>query len=711
MADRQVTPHCGDDCQALVLHSGDGCWYLLASGTTGWTAARLEPEAGTLTCLFGPEPFPTLHVARQALHSSIAEPLTLHHAAMGIGGCCTVRTTTFLLCIDKATVAVTLPVRGGEIYRVKESRWIALTSATSTVSNEGDTTEEERSAAEALLGMSVDETHFFAWTLDLTAPLPHGLHRDRLSPWAEEFDWNAALRRPFREAGLEEVCMVLLRGYAGGEHLQPMPTGGDPQRLSLALLCRQDRRNSAPRVPGRGLNAAGHPGNEFECELFLWWAPGGSPTGRTTADPRPERFQWARHIWRRGTVPLSFNYSGAAQFYSPLGPPLDARSMAATPQYFGALTDHLQRIAASDSSGDSADSIVVEVVDLLSRTWPHEERISHRYEEAVQHAAASPVQVPLRFVHFDWHAASRRLGVLGAVEDVWRCLRPPLEDGCPAVSSGEFSGDEPVLIRVTSRTTQQEFRRFNCADSLDRTNLVSFFTTLRLVATPHPGGPLPPTQSTCCESKAQQRDCSLRWCDISCPSRTVRQPAGLHVALPPSASACGALDCVLHTIHPHLLRALAQLFLESGDSISQIFTGSVAMHSDVIRDLCPDLAGLQLNMLIGIQRGFRNLFRDDKKAQESLLLLGQHPCQRAPLRKEARAVRIDDPPGAPHTPIELVHPRGSPGDGETPKGTGILKGKRLCATGVPAAPGKATALPLLCAGPAARSTASENAPV
>lgn len=46
--------------------------------------------------------------------------------------------------------------------------------------------------------------------------------------------------------------------------------------------------------------------------------------------------------------------------------------------------------------------------------------------------------------------------------------------------------------------------------------------------------------------------------------------------------------------HPHT---------SAGDTISQIFTGSAAMHSDIIRDLCPDMANVQFNVLIGIERG------------------------------------------------------------------------------------------------------------
>lgn len=34
---------------------------------------------------------------------------------------------------------------------------------------------------------------------------------DWLTPWAAEFDWTAVLRRPFADAGLEDVCTVLLR--------------------------------------------------------------------------------------------------------------------------------------------------------------------------------------------------------------------------------------------------------------------------------------------------------------------------------------------------------------------------------------------------------------------------------------------------------------------------------------------------------------------
>eukprot|EP00667_Euglena_gracilis_P005160 EG_transcript_5190 len=612
-----------NESRAAVLHSEDWHWYLLAARPEGWIVATLAPETGTVTRLFGPGTFYTPQAAWQALQCDVSGPLTLQHEAIRVCGSCTIGSTSFLLCVDEATIRIAFPVSGAEVFQVERSTWVPLISSP-RAAGKADQTEAERAAVEELLAMSLAQTHFFSLGADLTAPLPYGLRRDWLTPWAAEFDWTAVLRRPFADAGLEDVCTVLLRGYAGSQCIPLSPKDDVPARLSLALLCRQDRRNPGPRITGRGLNLAGHPGNEFECELFLWWEEEG-------ALPAGSSHQWARHIWRRGTVPITLNYEGTSQFYSLFGPPLDEQCHAATPQYFSTLLGHLRKIVAMDAAMEGHRDIGVQVVDLLSRAWPSEERLSQKYEEAVQLAAKSLGEATLGYLHFDWHGAVRRLGVQGAVADAWQCL--PLRAASSALSSGTFSGDRPARLHITAQIVQRDFRRVNCADSLDRTNLISFFTALRLMATPPPIGFLLVTQSDpCvpCEAKAERRGCAFL-CDTACPASLPRLPRAPTTAPPPPPAAPAlTLACALHALPPDLLRAVALLFLQSGDTISQIFTGSAAMHSDIIRDLCPDMANVQFNVLIGIERGLKNMFIDDERGRQSALLLGQHPCQKVP---------------------------------------------------------------------------------
>ncbi len=76
------------------------------------------------------------------------------------------------------------------------------------------------------------------------------------------------------------------RGFVEGSALAGF-RGERPECLQVVMLSRQSNRNPSPRLLGRGLNTAGAPGNEYECELFMWWSPATKAAGVSDLLPGP----------------------------------------------------------------------------------------------------------------------------------------------------------------------------------------------------------------------------------------------------------------------------------------------------------------------------------------------------------------------------------------------------------------------------------------
>ena len=109
---------------------------------------------------------------------------------------------------------------------------------------------------------------------------------------APEFVWNDHLMQPFRDAGVPDVCPVLLRGMCCSWDL--------PQGTVCTYVVRQSNVSPGTRYLARGLGAHDGcvaAGNEYECEHVVWRAKEGAPAGT---------WLWAHYAWRRGSVPIAW---------------------------------------------------------------------------------------------------------------------------------------------------------------------------------------------------------------------------------------------------------------------------------------------------------------------------------------------------------------------------------------------------------------------
>lgn len=151
--------------------------------------------------------------------------------------------------------------------------------------------------------------------------------------------------------------------------------------------------------------------------------------------------------------------------------------------------------------------------------------LTEHFQTAVSMARAHGV--PVRLADFDWHGAVRAIGEEPAVEAFWHLVQPTLQGGgfCCGVVHGsavslsraqaEVSGRGPRgvgiwhaercrrpfgrrrlshprdmgfclipnqrNVRILSPTRRLQLVRFNCADSLDRTNVASYFCSVMVL--------------------------------------------------------------------------------------------------------------------------------------------------------------------------------------------------------------------------------------
>ena len=389
----------------------------------------------------------------------------------------------------------------------------------------------------ALLEYPVEGCHLYCHTADVTRPWPWGgPHGSRGSEAPQEpdaeFTWNRWLAQPFAAAGCASACPPLVQGLAECR----LMVDAKGVKACVALLSRRSRLHPGTRYLARGLNDAASPGNEVECEQLLFRV--GDPLGAAAmqslslADTsggaaasqqqqrrvsvQQEQVQqaqaWCSVVWRRGTVPIRWGTElkssvGEAELYVSARDPYNG-----TAQYFARLCDTYTSRRRSSSAAAAADSdgaqppdvpstpgssgdapgFTVTCVNLLRSSLKAPELLlTEHFQEGVRAARKQqPRQLGgLRVLNFDWHGNIKALGEVAAVEGLWTqlhaaCVAAGLSVGADcARASGAVPGSDVNTGQPGREVTtwQRGMLRYNCADSLDRTNLASFFGAVQLV--------------------------------------------------------------------------------------------------------------------------------------------------------------------------------------------------------------------------------------
>ncbi|XP_058105963.1 probable phosphoinositide phosphatase SAC9 isoform X2 [Magnolia sinica] len=567
----------------------------------------------------------------------------LGYAALGNFG--------LLLVATKLTPSIPDLPGGGCVYTVTESQWIKIQLQNPQSQGKG-----EIKNVQELAELDIDGKHYFCETRDITRPFPS--HMPLQNP-DDEFVWNGWFSGPFKEIGLPQHCVVLLQGFA---ECRGFGCSGQQEGI-VALTARRSRLHPGTRYLARGLNACFSTGNEVECEQLVW-----SP--RRTGQSVP----FNTYIWRRGTIPIWWGAdlkltAAEAEIYVKDRDP-----------YRGSL-QYYQRLSRKYGSKKSDATIVanqkknplvpIVCVNLLRNGEGKSEAILVQHFEESLNYIRSTGKLPYTRIHlinYDWHASVKLKGEQQTIEGLWKHLKAPTltvgfseGDYLPSAQrlkdcQGAVICNDDVEGAFCLRSLQNGVIRFNCADSLDRTNAASYFGALQVFVEQcrrlgisldsdfafgfssmskyseqgNYGGytaPLPPgweKRSDAVTGKTYYIDHNTRtttW-EHPCPDKPWKRFDMMFDEFKRS------------TLLPPI-SLLAELFLLAGDIHATLYTGSKAMHSHILNIFSDDggkykqFSAAQ-NMKITLQRRYKNVLVDSSRQKQLEMFLGMRLFKHLP---------------------------------------------------------------------------------
>ena len=488
------------------------------------TTGALEHARARDVDVFASEPDAT----RALTSRGLCKTTTRADACLGVVA---VGDAVLLLLARKTKVAATLP-NGHEVMSVQEARWhrAALRNPARA------STREERANVASMTEATMDNLYYYCETFDATRAFAHACRNaasTSVTPTKEppppdpEWVWNAWLAKPLNDLCIPRACPALLQGLAESRAL--IDAVGAPWRV--AVFGRRSRAHPGTRYIARGLNADAAPGNEVEMEQIAWReeeeeeeekggpetkgndasasAGGGVIGGETNQNQTPKktaRARWSAYVWRRGSVPIRWGQEikqsiGDAEITVAADDPY-----AGTATYFRKLVETARPPASAvggDGGGGAAEPasppFPVTCVNLLRCAPGKPEMVlSEHFHEAVRGvrkgtnpdsraSPPTPSSAALAVVNFDWHGNMKALGEQKTVEGLWSCLRSYMVDAgvshgvCGRGDGDGGGGDGRRGSGSESRVDRWQLGmlRYNCADSLDRTNLASYFAAIQ----------------------------------------------------------------------------------------------------------------------------------------------------------------------------------------------------------------------------------------
>uniref|UniRef100_A0A5B7B4H6 Putative phosphoinositide phosphatase SAC9 n=1 Tax=Davidia involucrata TaxID=16924 RepID=A0A5B7B4H6_DAVIN len=623
----------------VTLDTGEVYIIVSLSTRTDTQVIYVDPTTGAL-CYNGKLGYDVFNSQNEALdcvtngskwicRSTIYARAILGYAALGSFG--------LLLVATKLTPSIPNMPGGGCVYTVTESEWIKISLHNPQPQGKG-----EVKNVQELTELDIDGKHYFCETRDITRPFPS---RMPLQKPDEEFVWNGWLSMPFKNIGLPQHCVILLQGFA---ECQSFGSLGQQEGI-VALTARRSRLHPGTRYLARGLNSCFSTGNEVECEQLVW-----VPKRAGQSVP------FNTYIWRRGTIPIWWGaelkitaaeaeiyvsdrdpYKGSAQYYQRLSKRYDTRDLDA------AVGGNQKKIAL----------VPIVCVNLLRNGEGKSESILVQHFEESLNYIRSTGKLPYTRVHlinYDWHASIKLKGEQQTIEGLWYLLK------APTVSIGISEGDYlPSRQRTKDcrgeiicnddfegafclRSHQNGVIRFNCADSLDRTNAASYFGSLQVFV-----------------EQCRRLGISLD-SDFAFGYQSANNYGGYTAPLPPgwekrSDSVTGKTYYIDHNTrtttwnHPcpdkpwkrfdmtfeefkrstilSSISQLAELFLLAGDIHATLYTGSKAMHSQILSIFNEEAGKFKQfsaaqNMKITLQRRYKNAVVDSSRQKQLEMFLG-----------------------------------------------------------------------------------------
>ncbi|KAF2589070.1 hypothetical protein F2Q70_00041149 [Brassica cretica] len=405
--------------------------------------------------------------SRGVSRSSVYARAILGYAVLGSFG--------MLLVATKLNPSVPELPGGGCVYTVAESQWVKVPLHNPQPQGKG-----EVKNIQELTELDIDGKHYFCDTRDITRPFPS---RVPVQSPDDEFVWNKWLSLPFKNIGLPEHCVILLQGFA---EYRPFGSSGQLEGI-VALMARRSRLHPGTRYLARGINSCSGTGNEVECEQLVW-----------TPKKHGQSIAFSSYIWRRGTIPIWWGaelkmtaaeaeiyvaakdpYKGSTEYYQRLSKRYDTRNLDAP---------------VGENQKKKAFVPIVCINLLRSGEGKSESILVQHFEESMNFIKSGG-KLPYTRVHlinYDWHASVKLKGEQQTIEGLWMYLKSPtmaigITEGDYLPSRQRLKDCRGEVICVDDvegafclRSHQNGVIRFNCADSLDRTNAASFFGGLQV---------------------------------------------------------------------------------------------------------------------------------------------------------------------------------------------------------------------------------------
>ncbi|XP_011037364.1 PREDICTED: probable phosphoinositide phosphatase SAC9 isoform X2 [Populus euphratica] len=553
----------------------------------------------------------------------------LGYAALGSFG--------LLLVATKLTASIPNLPGGGSVYTVTESQWIKISLQNPQQQGKG----EVKNVLE-LTELDIDGKHYFCETRDITRPFPS---RMPLENPDDEFVWNGWLSMSFKNIGLPQHCVTLMQGFA---ECRSFGSSGQLEGI-VALTARRSRLHPGTRYLARGINSCFSTGNEVECEQLVW-------VPKRTGQSVP----FNTYIWRRGTIPIWWGAelkmtAAEAEIYVSVREPYKGSS-----QYYQRLSKRYDARSSDIAVGEGQKKkrfVPITCINLLRNGLGKSEALLvHHFEKSLSYIKSTGKlpRTQIHLINYDWHASVKLNGEQQTIEGLWKLLKEPTV--AVGISEGDYLPSRQRLndcrgeIIYTDdfagafclRSHQNGVLRFNCADSLDRTNAASYFGALQ-----------------CFVEQCRRLAISLD-SDLTYGYQSVNNYGGYTAPLPPgwakrSDAVTGKTYYIDHNTrtttwkHPcpdkpwkrfdmsfeefksstilSPLSQLANLFLLAGDIHATLYTGSKAMHSQIL-NIFNEEAGkfkqfsVAQNFQITLQRRYKNVLVDSSRQKQLEMFLG-----------------------------------------------------------------------------------------
>jgi hypothetical protein len=440
-----------------------------------------------------------------------------------------------------------------KVFCVQESKWLRINLAYPV-----HQTKTELKNVDVLQEYPINGLHYYSETYDLTRPYPS---TNAVDDYDNEFCWNDHITHEFNSLGMRKWCCVLLQGIAKENVILDVNTP-----IHIGMICKRSSFNPGTRYHARGLNHLASPGNEYEVEQLVWKVTQGI-------------VHWSQVIWRRGTVPIHWK----SELNSAVA---DADIVISEKPYEG-IDVYYTRLMKRYNNPP------VTLLNLLRGRTVHadEANLTEHYEESLN-VIKKIMALDVNMIRYDWHHLLKISGINVSVEGLWSLIGPKLKDygvtvGLMTVSADGKITDSKILKR------QQGLVRTNCADSLDRTNLVCFFTSLQTIAEQ-----CKQIGSTLCTNK------------------------GSADAISSFESVGFSLDQVKQIFDNDLLVKLAEIYVNKGDVCATVYTNTVAMHTSALREFAQHLPAAPSNTKIIVERRIQNVLKDKHRQTSIEMYLG-----------------------------------------------------------------------------------------